>query len=630
MGLALRAQQKLQSVTATSPVGGQNAVSPIADMPATDALSLINLLPGPQGAKTRLGSAQHTAGIPEGVRTLIPFTGVDGSHNKLFAVTHIAIYDCTVTGAAPAAVVTFGTSTGLAGYGGYTQVSTLDDHYLAYCDEVNGYYLYTESSNTWEHVVEVSTSATSTYTPPTSSTGTTVTIEGVTFNSDFSTDADTTVNNLIALIVANATINALVTVTLVSHQMLLTAKAAGAFGNGITTVTNGLHGSSWNHAATTGGVGKISGVDPATFVFPCVWGSRLWFVAQNSGLGWYLGFNSVYGPATAYEFGYNFQFGGNVKCLANWTVDGGSGIQNNLAAFSSAGDISVYTGTDPEVANAFILAGNWFVGGFPTGRNISTSSGGDVVIIAAYGLISLAKLLQGVSLVDRSIFETWKVDNLFAQQFTANFNTPGWSISVSPQEQALQVYVPQASGGPPVGFSMSYSTRNWTSIVGRDASYAAAWTNQLYFGDTAGNIWEVTGGLDEVLLDGSAGQPIPFTWFSSFQGFGAPALRKQAMFARPAFLTQGQLSYSIVCRFDYDQTPGPPAPGFVPELGSLWDTAVWDLDVWGGGVTTYEVNQQVVGVNGNGRMVALVVNGLTNGATILTDCTLTFVPGGYW
>ena len=67
-----------------------------------------------------------------------------------------AISDGTVTwvykssNTAPTEVVSFGTDTGDAGYGIFTTVAnTAGAHFLAYCDEVNGYYLYTESSDTW-------------------------------------------------------------------------------------------------------------------------------------------------------------------------------------------------------------------------------------------------------------------------------------------------------------------------------------------------------------------------------------------------------------------------------------------------------------------------------------------------
>ena len=102
------------------------------------------------------------------------------------------------------------------------------------------------------------TYATSTFTPPTTATATCV-INAVSFTATFSVNADTTVNNLITLIQANVPTNALVTVTLVAHKMLVTAKALGTGGNGITTTSNAANGASFSAATTTGGLSSSLG-----------------------------------------------------------------------------------------------------------------------------------------------------------------------------------------------------------------------------------------------------------------------------------------------------------------------------------------------------------------------------------
>ena len=72
----------------------------------------------------------------------------------------------------------------------------------------------------------------------------TLTIEGVTFQWIFDTDADTTVNDMITLIGASGPTIALVTPTLVNHQLLLTAVSSGAVGNAITVGSNNSQGTS--------------------------------------------------------------------------------------------------------------------------------------------------------------------------------------------------------------------------------------------------------------------------------------------------------------------------------------------------------------------------------------------------
>ncbi len=78
-----------------------------------------------------------------------------------------------------------------------------------------------------------------------------LTIQGVTFQAFFDTDADTTVNDLITLINASAPTLALITPTLVNHQLLLTAVSAGIVGNAVAISANGQEGCSIENGATT-------------------------------------------------------------------------------------------------------------------------------------------------------------------------------------------------------------------------------------------------------------------------------------------------------------------------------------------------------------------------------------------
>ena len=642
--LAALRQQKLQSVTAVSPSGGINSVSPLSQMAPTDCVQEINVLPSAEGASVRLGSVVHqqAAGSATGVRTVIPFTGVDGTHDKLFITTNAGIYDVSVSGGTPTLKLAFLVTTGLAGWGNSTNFSTLAGHFAIYCDEVNGYYLYTESSDTWVKVIE-GVNATSVFTPPTSATATCV-INLVSFTATFNSTANQTVLDLIALIEANPAVTALVTPTLdaVAHTMVLTAVAQGTGGNGITTTTNGNNGASFNHATTTGGLDGIyplapnSAVDPNTFVFCCPYQNRLFFCARNSSTGYYLENGAIFGTASPFNFGANQTAGGSLKCMSNWTVDSGNGVGNNLAVFSEAGNISVYSGTDPDVAGDFNLVGVWFVGGYPVGRNITTADGGDVLIITSLGVISLSQYLQGLSLADRSLYATRKIANLISEEVAENGDLFGWQLIVTPDEQAVVMAVPQQDGSVHM-YAMPYATRNWCQLSGRPANAMGVWLNKLYFGTNAASsdFYEVTGGLDFVQLDGSGGQPIPFTVFGSFQSYGQPAIRKRPQMARVSFVTStSPVSYNVTARFDYDTTPPPPAPFPMPAPNaSEWDVALWDVAVWDGGGSTGIAGasfEQLVGLQGEGRMVAIVLNGYATEATILESITVLYETGGLW
>lgn len=79
--------------TLPAPTGGWNALDPVADMPADDAIFLDNFFPRTSDCllrKGRVGLAKLPSG--ESIRTLIGYKNTDGS-SKLFAAGNAGIYD---------------------------------------------------------------------------------------------------------------------------------------------------------------------------------------------------------------------------------------------------------------------------------------------------------------------------------------------------------------------------------------------------------------------------------------------------------------------------------------------------------------------------------------------------------
>ncbi len=578
-------------------------------------------------------AATLTGGLSSvgGNYTVIPFHGEDGSKDRLFVAANEGIFDCSTVGAPSTLEIAFSTTTGLAGVGSWTNFSSVGDHFCVYTDEVNGYYLYTESSQTWQRVGTGAPSI-SVFTPPTANTATCV-INGTTYVSTFDLDAGTTIVNLMSVIQSDPVANALVKLTSDGTLMTVQAVIPGTAGDGITTTTDGANGAAFSAIATAGGADGVYGVDPNDFVFPCVWMRRLWFCERNSSNGWFLPFDSVFGEAKSFNFGASQPAGGALKCMANWTVDSGAGVGNNLVVVSEAGNVSVYGGSDPEVFGQFQLTGVWFIGGTPVGRNITTGDGGDVLIITNLGVMSLAHYLQGLSLADRSLYATKNIQTLVSAAVQANGTSYGWQIVTTPDEQAIILTVPQQAAAS-ICFGAPYATRNWCLLTGRDSASMGVYLNKLYFVEngTQSNLMQVTGSLDDVQLNGSGGQPIPWTVFSSFQGYGTPSVRKRVQMIRPYFTTTGNpVNYSVVPRFDYDLTAPPPAstPSIVPS-GSLWDTALWDVALWNAGSTTLVPFSQLNGAMGEGHVVAVALTGYATEPTTLVQVDVLYEEGSYW
>ena len=91
--------------TVPPPLGGINAVDSLANMPETDAVSMLNWWPQPYGLATRKGYTAHASGMPDAVDSLAVYSAVDGNQ-KLFAWSNTGMYDVTTSGAVGAPIVT--------------------------------------------------------------------------------------------------------------------------------------------------------------------------------------------------------------------------------------------------------------------------------------------------------------------------------------------------------------------------------------------------------------------------------------------------------------------------------------------------------------------------------------------
>jgi hypothetical protein len=145
----------VRSVTLPAPLGGMTTLAPGSAMPPLKSVLGQNVIPGQYGLQTRLGAREWVTGLDGAARSSLPFHGSDASKNRLFYTTATGIWDCSSSTDTPTQVLTFDASTGNAGYGVcHAAVNAAGAHFLLYCDEVNGYHVYTESTDTWAKIAQ--------------------------------------------------------------------------------------------------------------------------------------------------------------------------------------------------------------------------------------------------------------------------------------------------------------------------------------------------------------------------------------------------------------------------------------------------------------------------------------------
>ncbi len=148
-------RQNTEVFKVPAPIAGINAQTGLGDMAPNEAIFLKNMYPSRYGCKVRNGYMEFATNVGTGgVRTILPYVGSVSGQNKLFAAAEDAIYDITAGGAAPSSVLSFGNVDTESGYGSWTLYVTNAGHFMVYCDESNGYQLYTESSGLWTTIAQ--------------------------------------------------------------------------------------------------------------------------------------------------------------------------------------------------------------------------------------------------------------------------------------------------------------------------------------------------------------------------------------------------------------------------------------------------------------------------------------------
>jgi hypothetical protein len=99
-GISRGQSSQVRSIPA--PCGGWNARDVLADMPPTDAVSLVNWFPGTTSVNARFGYTNYATGFSGQVETLTAYAG--GAANQLFAWSGGNVYNVSSTGAIGAPV----------------------------------------------------------------------------------------------------------------------------------------------------------------------------------------------------------------------------------------------------------------------------------------------------------------------------------------------------------------------------------------------------------------------------------------------------------------------------------------------------------------------------------------------
>lgn len=142
-----------------APIGGLNARDTLANMPATDAVELINWIPDGYGVRARKGYREWATNLGAAVRSVFSYFGPSSTYptgaylsaptqmpGNLFAATDDDIFDVTSSTDAPVSSKSL-SGASMAGWISHTMLSNTAGSFLLCASEADGYFYY--DGSTW-------------------------------------------------------------------------------------------------------------------------------------------------------------------------------------------------------------------------------------------------------------------------------------------------------------------------------------------------------------------------------------------------------------------------------------------------------------------------------------------------
>jgi len=557
MGQPQKRQARTTSVAA--PLGGWNARDSVAEMSPMDATRLENFYPTPSDVTLRKGYTQYATGITGEVESLISFNG--NANTKLFAIAGGNIYDVTNGGTATVVYSNLNNNRWQ-----HISISTAGGNFLGMVNGVDPAMIY--NGTNWIAVASTSTAQT---------------ISSITF------------------VGTTATLTTAAPHGLVSGNQITVAGATPAAYNGTFVITR-LNATQFQYTmATTPATNAtivgtysitfaITGVDSSTFVNINLFKNRLWFVQEDSLKVWYLDPLSVAGTASSFELGGIARNGGFVQAMGTWTLDAGEGVDDYAVFVTSMGEAIVFNGTDPDTVETWLLKGVWQFGQ-TFNRRCFFKWNGDLLLLTQDGLVPLSAAVQSTRL-DPRINLTDKIYYAVNQAATTYFDNFGWQINYFAAENMLILNVPITGGTQQ--FVMHSITKSWGQFTGIDANcWEVHGKSDIFFGGNGyvGRFYNATN---------DNGTNINANCQQAYSYFDSRGTLKRFTMVRPIIITDNALPTVLAgISTDFDPiSPNSPVT-FNPDLIPIgeWDSAIWDVNIWGGGAN---VNKQWQGVTGIG------------------------------
>ena len=356
-------------------------------------------------------------------------------------------------------------------------------------------------------------------------------------------------------------------------------------------------GTDWAAASITG-----SGLTPADVAWCNIHQNRLWFGEKNSLKAWYMAVETVSGTANGFNLGAVANRGGYLVGMGTWSRDGGDGPDDLAVFVTSEGEAIVYAGTDPAAAATWSLVGVFRIAP-PLNRRSLIKAGSDLLILSEDGLLPMSAALSTDRSQSQGIAISRQIDKAFNDaKRDALGSTDEWQLQLYPRGTMLVCNIPQTSPALPVQFVFNTITGAPCRFTGLDAQCWGLFNDELYFGDSAGNVVKFDTGFTD------RGDAIVGDGLQAFNYFGSRGQNKSFHRVEPLMQAATDPAPKLDVYADLQITVPTPLDNPLPGSGSVWGAGLWGFAQWNGGFNQIWSGWGVGNIHGRCAAVRLRVN----------------------
>lgn len=352
---------------------------------------------------------------------------------------------------------------------------------------------------------------------------------------------------------------------------------------------------------------------PAKIIAGAVSKEFLWFIEQGTLKAWYpTEAGAVQGQLNQFDLSQVAKKGGELLAIANWTIDGGQGIDDLTVFLTSEGEALVYTGYNPNDPNNWSLKGSYQMSR-PIGYKCTMKYQGDIVIISEDGYVPLSKALALGATGQSTIAFSDVISGLVLDRTITNKKKDGWHSVIYSKKSYALFNVPV--GNQFEQHVINTNTGAWCRFTGIRSLHWCLFDGELYFGSD-NTIFKMDDGYSD------AGVPIQGIVEQAYNNLGVSQIKKVQLL-NPRTKSSTPFSLTIYTNMDFEERNITSAINIGSSSGSKWNKALWSnqsiqIDKGYKWSTTraLKVNSQWICNNSLGTMASVVFKTKTKGNKI--------------